>query len=821
MIKSLLIFSLRNIVKNRKNTVINILGLVVSLTCVLIIYHKIDFELSFDRFHSEYENTYRIVRHTTGLGLNLKEGEWEYAVGVFRGLPTAIKNEIPELKEVFSVMTEEQLQVSILDEKRPLEKTKFTVEEGAAFTEPSYFKAFDYKNTEFRWLYGSPDESLSEPYSVVISENLAEKYFGEKLPVGQTIVVYDKPFKITGLITGIPVNTDHPFQMFISFSSIEKMIPDFTKDWGGLGGLQCYVVLNSLSQKEIVEKKIKEVYAQHGTKEQVENRLFKLQPLKDIHHDTRYSNFNNKIVSLKTLVTLGLIGFFLLIMACANYANLSLARSRYRTGEVGIRKTLGGKRWHVLLQFFGESVILTSFSAIVALVFSYFAIKQFTTLVGIPLNYLVALNLQALLGLIFLIVTVSLISSSYPSLLLSTSLPVDLLRKKFGVSFKGVAIFTKSMVIVQFTISLLMIIGTITVYRQYLFLTNSDLGFEKEAVFTVPIPTRETVLMERFKSILLQNPAIKDVSLSNSSPARSANWSDVTMFSNGQENSLITQVVRIDTCFVSTYGIKLIAGRNLSLTDSSRTILINEELARQFNFKTPEEAVGKVVMLYHDPNSRVTINGVLKDYHYDTFYNKIRPTILIQNSNQVRLAGIKLAMNADNRAGYFEQLKNVLAFTENNWKSIYKNEIYEYEFLDDAINKYYINERNSSKLISVFAFITVFIACIGIFGLALYSSEQRSKEIGIRKINGAKISEILTMLNKDFVKWVAIAFIIAIPIAYYAMNKWLENFAYKTNLSWWIFALAGLLALGIAILTVSWQSWKAATRNPVEALRYE
>jgi putative ABC transport system permease protein len=212
---------------------------------------------------------------------------------------------------------------------------------------------------------------------------------------------------------------------------------------------------------------------------------------------------------------------------------------------------------------------------------------------------------------------------------------------------------------------------------------------------------------------------------------------------------------------------------------------------------------------------------VLKDYHYDTFYSKIRPTLLIQNSNQVRLAGIKLAMNTENKSGYFEQLKNALAFTENSWKSIYKNEIYKYEFLDDAINKYYINEGNSSKLISVFAFITVFIACIGIFGLALYSSELRSKEIGIRKINGAKISEILTMLNKDFVKWVAIAFVIATPVAYYAMHKWLENFAYKTSLSWWIFALAGLLALGIALLTVSWQSWRAATRNPVEALRYE
>ena len=383
------------------------------------------------------------------------------------------------------------------------------------------------------------------------------------------------------------------------------MNPGFTKGWDNLSGLQCYVVLNNPSQKETVEKKIKSVYAQHGTKEEVENRLFKLQPLKDIHHDTRYSNFNDKIVSLKTLITLGLIGLFLLIMACANYANLSLARSQYRTGEVGIRKALGGKRWHVLFQFFGESLILTMLSAIFALLLSYLVIKNFSTLVGIPSEYSISLNLLTISGLLFLVVIVSVISSSYPSLLLTSSQTVDLLRKKFGISTKSVSVFTKTMVIIQFTISLLMIIGTITVYRQYLFLTNSDLGFDKEAVFTVPIPSRETTLQKQFKSTLMENPAIKDVSLSFASPAKSANWSDVTLFADGQENTLVTQFVTIDTSYVSAYGLKLVAGTNLSLTDSSKTILVNEELTREFNFKTPEEAVGKQVMLFHDPNYRV------------------------------------------------------------------------------------------------------------------------------------------------------------------------------------------------------------------------
>ena len=815
MIKSILIFSLRNFIKDRKNTVINILGLVVSLTCSLIIYHKIAYEVSFDHFHTQYESTYRVVRETKGLGLNLKEGEFEYATGVFGGLPSAIKNEIPELKQVVPVFPLYQLQVSLTDKGANRTNTKFTLTETAALTEPAYFSIFDYKNTTFRWIYGSPEESLSEPFSVVLSQDLANKIFGEENPLGQSLLIDNKFFKTTGLVSGIPLNTDYPFRMFVSFSTMEKMNQNFTKDWGGLGGLECYVTLDP-AQKETVEEKIKEVYAQHGTKEEVENRIFKLQPLESIHNDTRFSNFNNRVVGSETLITRGIIGLFLLIMACANYANLSLARSGSRTRSVGIRKTLGGKRWHVFAQFFGESVLLTTFAAVVALFLSYLSIRSFSNLIGIPTGYPVVLNYTAILGFILLILLASILNSSYPSLILSASRPVDLLKNKFKASARGSAVFTKSMVIVQFSISLLLITGTIAVYKQYRFLTGSDMGFDREAVFTVPIPNGDTNLQSRFKSKLLENPAIKNVSLGGSSPARSANWTDISRFFNGQENTVVSQIVEIDTSFVATYGLKLVAGTNLSIGDSSRYILVNEELARQLNFKTPDEAVGKEVTLFRN---KVFISGVVKDYHYDTFYSKIRPTFLVPDPRGVHVAGIKIAMNPG--GDYADQLQRALSYTEGTWKSVFENETYTYEFLDDVIRNYYTNEKNSSALISIFALITIFIACLGIYGLALYSSQQRSKEIGIRKINGAKVSEVMSMLNEDFVKWVLIAFVIATPVAYYVMNQWLEGFAYRTDLSWWIFALAGILALGIALLTVSWQSWKAATRNPVNALRYE
>jgi len=339
----------------------------------------------------------------------------------------------------------------------------------------------------------------------------------------------------------------------------------------------------------------------------------------------------------------------------------------------------------------------------------------------------------------------------------------------------------------------------------------------------VPIPTNDETLMKRFKSVLMENPSIQNVSFCNSDPAQDAgNFNNISTYSNGNTIKLTAHQAVVDTSYISTYGLHLVAGSNFSLSDSSRSVIINEELAKQFNFKSPFDAIGKQVTTYFDgANNRYTISGVLKDYHYESFHNKIRPAFLIQKLNWSRIAGIKIATNKNISGSNFKQMRDVLAYTENSWRSIFRNEYYEYEFIEDRIKANYSSEANASRLINLFAIITIIISCLGIFGLALYSSERRSKEIGIRKINGAKISEVMVMLNKDLVKWVIIAFTISSPIAFYVMHKWLENFAYKTTLSWWIFALAGLLALGIALLTVSFQSWKAANRNPVESLRYE
>jgi len=780
--------------------------------------------MSFDKFHSDAETTYRVIRQTKGLGLGLAPGEYEYRNAVYGAFPGTVKNEIPELANVVAIYPQGNLLIGIPEENELGSPKIFKLEnKHAAFVEPAYFDVFDFKNKGFKWINGSPSISLSEPFSVVLSLQLAARLFGDELPVGKSIEINNRSYKITGLVSDVPANTDFPFEMYLSFNSIERMSPNFTSDWGGFGQLECFLVLKNSSQKEVVEQKIKEIHAQHVSEEIAENRVFKLQPLGDIHYDTRFTNFNNRIVSKDTIVTIGLIGLFLLIMACANYSNLSLAKSKHRAREVGVRKMMGGKRWHLVFQFFGESFLLTTFSILFALLLSKLAILFLNNLLGIPQNFTPPFSFISVLGLLAFVILVSLLSSGYPSLLLSASRPADLVKSGFEISQKGVATFTKSMVIIQFTISLLMIIGTISLYRQYQFLLNSDMGYDKEAIFNVPIPTDDETLMNRFKALLLENPLIENVSLNNSHPADdSGNFNDISTFSNGNVIKLTAHQAIVDTSYINTYGLHLVAGSNFIQNDSSRYVIINEELAKQFEFKSPFEAIGKEVSIYFDsPDNRFTVCGVVKDYHYESFYNKIRPAFLLQKLNRSRIAGIRITHNNSYNTGTFKQMREVLAFTENSWRSIFPNEYYEYEFIDDRIRDNYASEENASKLINLFAIITIIISCLGIFGLALYSAEKRSKEIGIRKINGAKISEVMLMLNKDLIKWVIIAFTISSPIAFFAMNKWLENFAYKTNLSWWIFALSGILALGIALLTVSWQSWRAATRNPVEALRYE
>lgn len=820
MIKSFIVLAVRNLLRNRTTSIINILGFSLGITCCLIIYFKVKYELSFDRYHTNSGTTFRVVRQTRGLGLNLGAGEWEYRDGVYGALPDEIKKGIPEVKDITSLMYLKDLVAKVPNNKATKGFELFKLEEGAAFAEPSFFRIFDYKGKGFKWIAGSPDISLIEPNSIVLTQKEAEKLFHGQNPIGKTITLFDNvECKITGLITDLPANSDFPLKMFVSYISLDKFWKGLREDWSSLGNNQCFITLHDVSQKSIVEGKIKDIHAKHVIKEISENRIFKLQPLKELHTDSRFGNFNNRVIGKETILALMLVGLFIIIIASINYANLSLARSGARTREVGIRKIFGSTRFLIIGQFLGESFVLTLIALNIGVLCCKLILSYSPSFIGIPAEYSISFDWITIVFAILLLLVISILSGSYPAFVVSGFKPIEILKNRFLISQSGKLNFTRTMVVLQFTISLIMIICTIVVLKQLQYLDNVDLGYNKKAVFIVNIPNHDLTLMNRFRTGLLKNPKINSVSLSSNDPAHSMNWTDMSRFENKNEKKAVTQIVVIDSSYLETYGLNLIAGRNISSLDTGWTILVNQQLIRELEFKDINAAIGAQVRL--NDLDKVTIVGVLRDYHSESLRNKVRPAALLGKGSWINVAGIRLSSGKLDNKNIYNSYKDVLKFTRESWETIYPDYLYEFTFLEDQLNSYYRYEQLASQLFNVFSFIAIFIGCLGIFGLAFYTCEQKSKEIAIRKVNGASTKSILGILSKDYLIWLGIAFIIACPIAWYVMHIWLQSYAYKTEISWWVFAVAGFVSLIVAGIMVSWQSIRAAMKNPVEALKYE
>jgi putative ABC transport system permease protein len=817
MLKNFFILAIRNLLKSRTTSMINILGFSLGITCCLVIYFKVNYELSFDTYHTDSKNTFRVVRQTKGLGLNLAEGEWEYREGVFGALPGEIRADIPEVRTVAAVMQFGTI-VKIPDPAASRGFKLFRLEEGG-FVEPSFFQIFDFKGTNFRWMGGSAG-LLKEPNSVVLTQQEADRYFPGQDAMGKTIVLFDNiNFTVTGLITDLPANSDFPFKIFVSYASLQKLWKGFTEDWNNLGNNQCFIVLGDATQQALVESKIKNIYAKHASKDELENRIFKLQPIHAMHSDSRFGNFNNRVVRREILLALWCVGIFIIIIASINYAILALSRSGLRMREVGIRKVFGSNRRFIIGQFIGESFILTLIALNIGMLCTKLILALSPSFIGIPVAYPVSFHGLTLVFSAVLLIIISIISGSFPALIVSAVQPIDIIKHKFLISQTGKLNFTRLTVILQFTISLIMIISTITVYKQLRYLENMDPGYNKDAVFTVGIPNHDPVLMDRFKSTLLKNPLIAQVSFGSSDPAQPAGWTDISRFENQTEKRIVTQIVAIDTSYIETYQLHLVAGRNIRAADSGRAVLVNQQLVKEMNFNNSDDAVDAQLNLFGDEKNKVTIAGVLKDYYYETLRNKVRPSVLVNRKEWSGMAGIRPVITGKEQRS--EQLRQALKFTRDTWQSIYPDNLYDYTFIEDRLNAYYRSEHLISQLFNVFSLITIFIGCLGIFGLAYYTCEQKSKEIAVRKTNGASIGNILMILSKNYAWWLGIAFLIACPVAWYIMHAWLQGFAYKTAISWWVFILGGILSLTVAGMTVSWQSYQAARKNPVDALKYE
>lgn len=784
----------RSLMRNKAHTFLNMIGLTLGMTCCLMVFLIIRYELSFDTFHTKADRIYRITTTLAGDG-NRQIGFAPYPLG------EAVKD-FPEV--------EKSTTVNFFNDGIIKLDHKVYKEPGMGFVSPTFFELFDYE-----WIAGNPQQSLTDPYSVVLTESVARRLLGGtdiRDQLGKIINIENGDYKLTGILKDFPANTDFPFRIVLSSSTANAIGGDLLTDWVSVSwSVHHYILLKEGADASQTEAKFPALIKKHMTPEEVSMRAYKLQPLKELHFDASLGNYNQRTTTETTIYSLSAVGLFLLLIACINFINLATAQSTRRSKEVGVRKILGAGKYLLIRRYMGETLLLTVVSLILTVALGYLIFPSIMKILDLRMAENWITDPLVPLFLLSITVIVTFLAGFYPALVLSGFQPMQALANYTGTTkWLGGLSLRRGLIVVQFVISLVLIIGTLVVVRQLNFFQSQPLGFSREAIVMVQMPDVPHHQKKAFQGQLQQIAGIKEVSLAGNSPSSIGNWKGAFNFP-GSGVPFIPVVMRpADQNYIGTFGLSIIAGRDLLASDSLlQQVVVNETILGLMKISDPQAAIGQTITVFDD-NSQIV--GVVKDFHALSLREGLTPVLIFNDPKGARMAAIKMVST---------DFKTTLSQIESIYNRQFPESIYEYQFMDQTIASFYEAEKKLSRLVSIFSGIAIFISCLGLFGLISFIALQRKKEMGVRKVNGATALELVIMLNKDFMVWVLIAFVMACPIAWFFTHKWLENFAYKTDLSWWIFALAGMMAIVIALLTVSWQSWKAATRNPVEALRYE
>jgi putative ABC transport system permease protein len=800
MLKNYITSIVRYITRNKAFTFINVLGLSIGMMACMLIMQFVLHEFGYDNFHTKKDRIFRMQLDRYNKG----EVQTRWASGC-AGIGPDLKADFPEVEHYVRIRHED----AVLSYK-----DVFFSEKGMCYATQDFFKVFSFRLTE-----GIDSLVLKDPFKMVISQSMAKRYFGDENPVGKTLKNNGKTeYEVTGVFEDLPVNTHMKIDALMSFSSLHKLWNDPITSWQW-DGFHTYIVLNEHSDPKAFEAKLPS-YVQRKVGEDLKNAnagmVFHLQNITDIHLDSDFIGEFKSNGDRQSTYFLSIVAVLILVIAWINYINLSTAKSIERAREVGVRKVMGGFRFQLIQQFLFESLLLNVLAVLFAIALVVALTPWFSELTNRSLDYLLFRQNLFWVWIGVLIVGGALLAGLYPAFVLSAYKPAEVLKGKFKNTNKGV-FFRKGMVITQFITSITLIVGTFTVYRQIRFMQEQTLGVNIDQTLVLNSPNVVDSTYKQkfhvFKERLQQFPEVVSVAASSAVPGGQPGWNagGIRRLSQREDEANQYRVIMMDHDFMPLYGLEMAAGRSFSgdVTNEKENVILNESACRQMGFEKVEDALNDQIFFWGDT---FRIVGVVKNYHQESLKKAYDPLVFRYNNAPGGWYSIKFKTSAVNES---------LVRFENEWKGLFPGNPFIHFFLDDHYNQQYQADQQFGTVFGIFTTLAIFIACLGLFGLSSLTVVQRTKEIGVRKVLGASVSGILTLISRDYIMLMSIAIVLAIPLAWWTMNTWLEAFAYRIPLSWWIFAVPSALVVMIALLTVGIHTLRAARANPVRSLRYE
>ncbi|AWX44446.1 Macrolide export ATP-binding/permease protein MacB [Flagellimonas maritima] len=794
MLRNYIRIAWRNLLKRKVFTAINILGLAIGFGSSILIYLFLSYHLSFDNFHDNSDRIYRMVTEEMS-------DEIEYDASVPPAFAKTFREDYDYAEKVAKIVTRYGM---VLDVEKNGKTNKF--KEDVYFVEEDFFKIFN-----FPLLNNNNNVSLSAPNTAVITESGANKIYGTVDVIGKTFVLEnDKTIEITGILKNIPETTFLENEVFISFENLVDFFEFAANEsWGGItSNLECYALLKPNQDISSIENVLLELPKMHRPKSK-NKHTYKLQPLSDMHFNPLYGGLDPVL-----LWVFAIIGLFLLTIACINFINISTAQAFYRSKEIGVRKVLGSFKQHLFWQFLSETFVISLFAILLGIGLAILFLPSLNSLFELELSWRSLLDYKFIGFLLLVLITVSFLSGSYPGILMSRIVPVLALKGKLNHNDTGGTKTRKVLVVAQFAISITLIAATLIISRQIDYAVNTDLGFDKESIVMVEIPADlENIKLNSLKERLAEIPGVKNVTACLGSPgAADSNWGTNVKYNNRSENEEFGIQVKVgDENYLNTFDIPLVAGRNFFRADTITEVLVNEKFGEKLGLASPEELLGKPFEA-NGGDVKGTIVGVVRNFHNASFTEQIEPVFIAPRTDWYGEIALKINHQSTNLT--LEQIGH-------EWSQAFPGYIYEHHFLDERVAEQYQTEQRYLSLSKAFSGLAILVGCLGLYGLILFFVGQRTKEIGIRKVLGSNITNILALFSVDFFKLILVAGILATPIAWYLMEQWLQGYTYRTEIHWWFFAIAIVAIMVVTLITIGYQTLKVAVSSPVKSLRTE